>query len=258
MIRKRSKIILPLLLILPGLAVADPADLLKELTTKQDKHRHWHGSILAGYNASTGNTQSNSYLTRLKLSYKRKLWENIFNASTERTMNNNDTTAKKSAVDYTSRWLFDKRNYTYFNTDYTHDEFAPFVDVADVGWGYGWRIIKSHKVLLQLQFGPGYQFTKSAEDKVTGKQEEQHTITGNSDVTFDWKINQHVKLEQTLGAIISKDNCFYTSSTALTAALIGHFAMQVGYTASHNTQVPKNSGRAHTDTATYVAIVYAF
>ncbi len=238
--------------------MADPADLLKELAGKQDKHRHWRGSVLAGYNATTGNTTSNNYLAKLRLAYKRERWENHFTASTERTISDKITTVKRSALSFTTRWLINKKRYTYFNTDYTNDQFAPYVDVANANLGYGWRIIKTHDILLQFQVGPGYQFTRSAKDEKTGKRSVQHRFTANGDMDFKWHINKHVKFEQLLGTVLNKDNAFYRSNTAITAALIGHFALQVAYLITHNTHVPNNSGRANTDTTTNVAIVYAF
>lgn len=255
--KKLNKFFL-ILLFLPGLAAADSTALLKQMTDQQDQTHHWNGSLLLGYNASTGNTQTNNYLAKFNISYNRKLWENTFNASIERAMSDQKTTAKKASTDYTSRWLFDKENYTYLNTGYIHDEFAPYIDTTNVGWGYGWRPVNNDKVLIQLQTGPGYQYTKAAENESNGKQKKQHTFTANGKVDLTWRVNKHFKFTQSVGTVLSRQNCYYTITTAITTSLIGHLALQVSYNATHNTQVPRDSKRAHTDTNTQLALVYAF
>ncbi len=149
----------------------------------------------------------------------------------------------------TERNLSDK-DFVFGRLDWRKDNFGAFDKQFSQTVGYGRRLIKTDKHLLNLEAGVGARQSET-QDGVT----ENETIFRGG-AYYKWQFSETAEFRQDLTVESGSANTYLVSDTAVSAKLVGNLALVASYTIKHNTDVPALTEK--TDTYTSLSLEYAF
>jgi putative salt-induced outer membrane protein len=227
-------------------------------TSKTDKiaASPWTGNISFGFVGNTGNTDTNSLDGAFGLKYKQGPWEGNLNLTTRYAASSGETKAERYSEAWQSRYYLGEKElrflFAWFNG--IQDRFATYNQVYSYAVGYGWRLLDTKTMHLDLQVGPGQRFSQIAG---SDKRQDDTIIFGNA--TYHWQFTEKTAFDQTLRTEYGEQNHFYESVSSIKTNLIGNLGLDVSYTVRYNSDIPKESKNKHnTDTITSVNLIYSF
>lgn len=223
---------------------------------KKDSNSPWKGTNVAiGGSDTSGNVDSQAVNSAFNLLYTKNKWgfnsNDTFNFARTK---DKGVTGSKLYLQGQLQYNFSKRNFSFFNGNYTDDRFDGYRYVANASVGYGRRLIDYKGFTFDLQAGPGMQ--RSVARKTSGSDDKIDNIAGNFLANIAWKISGHAILSETLNAVTSKQNTRFISTSAITANIMSKLALQLSYEAQRDSK-PLADKKAYNSIA-QVSLVYTF
>ena len=142
------------------------------------------------------------------------------------------------------------RLYLYGAAQYESDRFLGYENRYSASTGLGYSAIRSPAITLDLELGPAFRAT----DFIDTTDEQSFAARGTLD--FDLKLTNGLMLRQDASVYAQRTNSTVTSTTALSARLLGPLSAQVSYAVQYESMPPE--GRRTTDTTSRASIVYDF
>jgi putative salt-induced outer membrane protein len=219
---------------------------------------HWLGSFASfGFSNLTGNTRVLSLNGEINLLYTKKKWTNQFNSSINYGEDSGTVNKKKYFVqDQANYFLGEKeKNYLSLLANSSIDYFSPYNYVSVISTAYGREVIKSKKIVLSAQAGPGFRRTK---ERVGGSVFNRFIV--RPQIQLVWKLTPDTHLVETASMEMGKPYQFYQSTTSLTNKILKHLATSISFQIDHYSSLPPNEkdDDKKTDTITNVSLVYTF
>ena len=238
-------------------SVADPvwseiegiAD-IDEDTLAADDDDIFAGKLNLGYLASTGNTESSSFVGKLTLAWDLEKWRHAAVASGFSSETDGVTDGEQYRAGYKADRKLGEKNYLFGVINWENDRFSGIDQRISEAVGFGRRFLETGVHTLDLELGVGARQTK----RTTG--EETDETIGRFAGTYAWKIAENSSFKQSLAVESGDENTYSESVTELTAQLIGRLDLSISYTIKRNSEVPLGSEK--TDTYTSVSVVYSF
>lgn len=217
---------------------------------QKDKEDNYKGEINLGYVSTSGNTdtQTLSFKAEAEASYKN--WAQLIRLEALNSSDNNVRTAERYAGLLKTDYNFTKRSYAFGLLGYESDKFNGYKYQSSIAIGYGYKALDEKSVWLNLEAGPGGRFSK------LDSGEQQNEVTALLAGRFGWQISDNALFEQDLSSEIGEDTTITRSRTALTANIIGSFAMRLSYRIRYNSEPPPET--KHRDTEALASLVYKF
>lgn len=211
---------------------------------------------------TTGNTESSSYLGKLKVDHDLQNWKNVYKLDflqKESEVESADGTKVTEETD--NRWTIsaetkykftDKRSAFLFGS-YTDDEYGAYSTYATVSGGYSFRALEREDMHLDLNAGIGLV---DAEKQGSGESDDSELYRGAAN--FEWKINDMTKFVQTVSVEYAPglDNTRTQTETGISASFNSSMQMKFTYNTTTNSEV--EPGFEKTDTETSVTLVVNF
>lgn len=231
----------------------------KQVSSKATEKSSWDGSkIQFGLSSSTGNTESENYNTQINIDYTKYRWTNAFQANNWFGKSDGNVNQEKyffqDQINYSFNDNANIDNYVFVSGNWTFDRFSPYKYQSVYALGYGRDWVKTDRLVLNTQIGPGYRRNK---ERDTGLIEANYILTTQAGIR--WFITKTGALSETVRYDIGRPYDYLKSVTAFTNKIVGNLAVQISYTVEHYSSIPANSTNTHkTDTTTNVALVYTF
>ena len=222
------------------LAIASPAIMADELK----------GEGEFGATASSGNTDTQNLLAKLKLSKKTGAWFNEVGLAAINSTDADSTTAERYLIAGKTARDFNEKYYAFGSGKYDKDRFSGYDYQATIAAGLGIHAIKTDKVTLDLEAGPGYRFSETD----AGVSEDEAVLRAG--LFYKNQITQSTKFLQNLVVEAGSDNTTIDSETALTVKMSDSLALKASVLVKNNSDVPV--GTKKTDTLTGVSLIYGF
>ena len=213
-------------------------------------HEGWQGSVAAGYLATSGNSNTRSYNAKAMASYLTGRWQHMFMAQALGASDSGVTTASSHEFNAQSDYNLDQASYLFGYLDALHDSFSGYDRRLTELAGYGYRVLNSDTQQLTLEAGAGARQTRYVDGTSQSAPVERLALN------YLWKFSDKNSFSEQLSTEHGIDNTYTQSVTALTANLVGSFALSLSYTVKHNSQ--PFPGFKPTDTSTAVSLVYTF
>jgi putative salt-induced outer membrane protein len=220
------------------------------LMAQQEPESPWTGKATLGYLATSGNTENSTLNTGVEVGFATGKWQHIANAAAINASENKVTTAEAYDLGWkTERNLSDK-DFVFGRLDWRKDNFGAFDTQFSQTVGYGRRLIKTDKHVLNIEAGVGARQSET-QDGVT---EDETIFRGGA--YYKWQFSETAEFRQDLTVESGSANTYLVSDTAVSAKLVGNLALVASYTIKHNTDVPALTEK--TDTYTALSLEYAF
>ena len=203
-----------------------------------------------GATASSGNTDTQNLIAKLKLSKQNGAWNNEIGLAAINSTDSDSTTAERYLITGKTALDFNDKFYAFGSGKYDKDRFSGFDHQATLAAGLGMHVIKSDKVTLDLEAGPGYRFSE------TDAGEEQDEAVLRAGMFYKNQLTDTTHFLQNIVVEAGSDNTTIDSETALTVKMSDNLALKASVIVKNNSDVPV--GIEKTDTLTGVSLIYGF
>jgi len=227
---------------------ADPVK--KVEPAKEVPASKWSGEAELGYTKTTGNTDTESLLTKGKVVNERVKWKHV---GTVEIINKTDSgvkTAKRTYITGKTDYNIDELSYLFVKLSYENDDFSGYEYQYTEAFGYGYHLIKQDNLKMDIEFGAGARQSKLS----TGATTSEGIIKAATDI--EWKISKTSTFIQELSVEAGEDNTISRSVTALKLLVVGNLSAKLSHNIKYSSDVPV--GTKKTDTESVVTLVYSF
>jgi putative salt-induced outer membrane protein len=210
----------------------------------------WTGRFELGGYITTGNTHTKGLTAVGDIKREGLNWRQKFHLQVDYQEADRLATREHYLFDYEPNYKLNDRAYIYGQAQYESDRFLGYFDRYSASAGLGYSAIKSQRVKLDLEVGPAYRYTHFTDDTL------EDGVAGRGSLDFAWKLTPALSLTQNASGYIERYNSTVTSTSALTAKLIGPLAASLSYNVQYESRPPL--GSLSTDTTTRGSLVYTF
>lgn len=219
-------------------------------TAAGDPNDPWSGTVSAGYQSNTGNTENESVNFKTEIKYQPGRWHHFLSAFASGRSEDKQTTAEAYSANWKSQYDLTDRYYAFGSVDWYKDRFSAYDQQLFETAGLGWRALTGPRHLLDVEIGAGAR--QSDLQDGTSEDEAVGVLRG----IWQWQISENASFVQKAGVVSGSDNTFVESVSELKAGIIGALSLVLGYTVRHNSDVPPDTDK--TDTYTSLSLEYAF
>ncbi len=220
------------------------------LMAQEEPEGPWSGKATLGYLATSGNTENSTLNTGVEVGYKTGQWEHLAKASAISASEDDINTAEAYTAGWKSVWNITDANFVFGQLDWRKDVFGAFDTQFSQTIGYGRRLIKTDKHLLNIEAGLGARQSETQD----GISESEAIFRGGA--YYKWLFSETAEFRQDMTVESGSDNTYLESVSAVSARLVGKVALVASYTVKHNTDVPALTEK--TDTYTALSLEYVF
>lgn len=218
----------------------------------------WKGEAELGYIMKSGNSESSTLNSKLKVSKAIDKWKHSgrLEASNSSVTNKKDgkevtvRSAEKYVAEARTDYKISDRSYVFGLANYQEDKFSSFKYESIISGGYGLKAIKNDTMELDLEAGPGYRVV---EDHFGNNEEDAILRLGEK---FSWKLSANSQFDQSLTVDYGDSNTISELKAAIKSNIVKDFALKVGYGLKYTDKVAP--GTKHADTETTITLVYSF
>lgn len=210
----------------------------------------WKGKAELGGFASTGNTDAVGVSASLDLAREGLHWRHKLRASLDYQRTDGLVSRERYVASYEPNYKLDDRLYAYGAAQYESDRILGYTDRVSLSAGVGYRVLQGSGVTLALDAGPAYRATSFTDGT------DESALAGRGSLDFDWRLKPGLKLSQSASVYAQSSNSTISSTSALSAKLIGPLSAQLSYNVQYESQPP--IGRVGTDTISRASLVYEF
>ncbi len=211
----------------------------------------WGGEGDLAYSRSSGNTDNQSLLAKLKLIYRQNDW--VHTGQMEAVNSSEDGT--RSAESYTLRYQSDysitETWYAFGKGRYEDNRFSGYEYRATLAGGIGAHLIDDDVTTFNLEGGVGYRHSK---EQNTGVTSDEAVIIGHAH--YARVLTETTRFESNVDVESGADNTYIDGEMAVRVKINARLGLKVAYSVEHNTDVPV--GTEKTDTLTSVGLNYSF
>ena len=220
------------------------------LMAQEEAKGPWAGKATLGFLATSGNTENSTLNTGVELSYTAGKWQHIANAFAISASESKTTTAEAYELGWKSERNLTDVDFLFGRLDWRKDNFGAYNKQFSQTVGYGRRLIKTEKHLLNAEVGLGARQSEFQE----GTKENDTIFRGGAYYTY--LFSETAEFRQDLTVETGSSNTYLESFTAVSAKLLGNLALVASYTIKNNSDVPALTEK--TDTFTALSLEYGF
>ena len=210
----------------------------------------WSGKATLGYLATSGNTENSTLNTGTEIGYKVGNWQHTAIVKAINAAEEDDTTAEAYEFGWKSERNITDRDFLFGKVDWRKDRFGGFDTQLSEVVGYGRRLIKTDKHMLNAEIGAGARQSERRD----GTEEDEGIFNGG--LYYTWVFSETAQFSQDLTTEVGADNTYSESISKVTAKLLGDLALVASYTIKHNSDVP--AGTEKKDNYTALSLEYGF
>ncbi len=221
------------------------------LAAEKNDDSPWSGEGDLAFSKSSGNSDNQTLLTKLMLTYTRDRWTHVGNIDAINASEDNNRSAEAYTLRGKSSFEFRERYYGFANGRYEDNRFSGYDYQASVTTGLGMHVIDNERTVWDIETGVGY---RRSEEQDTDETFNEAIFRAAS--TYRHQLTETTRLENTLGVESGADNTFAEGVLSLRVSINSRLGLRVAYSVKHNTDVPEDS--KNTDTLTSVGLTYSF
>ena len=229
-------------LLITGLMLASPFAMAQ---------KDWHGEGDLAYNLATGNSESETLLTKLQLVYERGRWTHTGQLEAINTSEDNERSAEAYILREKSDFALSDTTYAFGGFRYEDNRFSGYEYQAAVKTGLGKHLLDDGITVFDIEGGVGY---RRSEEQDTGETLNEAIAIGSA--KYHRQLTDTTRFESDFLTEAGQDNTYMELVLGVKVKINAKLALKVGYTVKHNTDVPETSEK--TDTLTSVGLNYAF
>lgn len=209
----------------------------------------WKGSIEAGFNKTTGNTDETGTLFQVDTVREGVTTRQRINALHDRQKTDGDLTRSRSLANYQLNRRLGERISIYGLVGWERDRFAGYSRRFTESLGIGYQLLRTEDMSLSVDAGPAFRQVRFVEG---GSESE---IAARGSISYRWDILPTLTFSQDAAAILDGTKTF-TSTTAFTTKLLGALSGRLSYYVIHEGDPVDD--RKKTDTTMRLSLVFSY
>ncbi len=212
-----------------------------------------------GFLMTSGNSETESVNGRFGLYYESDRWrhqgqlEAMYSAEEKESDTGESemvTSTEKYLVSAKSGYKFTENDYAFLTGSYEDDRFSGYEYQTSVSAGYGRRLFKTERMLMEIEAGPGYRY-----NRLNSEETEKEAIL-RAYALFRTQLGEKSDFKQELSVKSGSDQTVTKSVSAIQARIVGALSMKTAFILEHTSTVPEDTEK--TDTETSLTLVYSF
>jgi putative salt-induced outer membrane protein len=225
-----------------------------------DNPSPWEGQIELGYLKHTGNTDSESLNINLYAEYIKGRHRTSGGWKFYRLYKNNEEDKRQSTYSLQNDYKIGPKSYIYGNLNAINSKYSAYFKDYTISAGYGYQLIHTEPLTIELEIGPGYRYQKpnldeiDDDDLIFPENVEEPIIRGNTKLI--WQLNHSIKFDSQMTVVSGSSNTLTTTEINLTTSVTERFAIKFNHTRTFHSRVPNDL--AKTDAASSVNILFNF
>lgn len=232
------------------LAIAPAAACLAE-----DNTNSWSGEAELGFTRSTGNTDSENLLTRIKINKEYLKWSNELRLEAINSSEDDVRTKESYLMELQANRKFSDLTYAFSNLRHVEDKFGGFRKQSSVSFGMGWNVLREPDHKLKLESGLGYRRSEEQDtDGMPGETLNEPVFVGSAEWVY--QLTETTTLSDTFRTEVGSDNTFTENEIAARVKINSSLGLKVSYLVRNNSDVPVDTEK--TDTLTSISLDYKF
>lgn len=208
----------------------------------------WNASAELGYVQTSGNSDSQTLLSKFEGEYDYAKWEHFLALEALNTEQNDERSAEKYTAALQSDYGLSDRAYVFSALDWEKDRFSGYAYQASWVLGLGYKVINSEVHKLRFELAPGYRISEPDPG------ETQEDLIAKLSEKYAWKISESAQFEQSLSTETGDSNTRTRFKVSLLSQINSVFSMKLGYGVTHNSDV--GPGVDKTDRETTITLVF--
>jgi len=234
------------------------------LALAADQDRTWRASAELGAIATSGNTEAVSIQSKLDARQELERWRNQYTLSVlfkedqirqaDGSTRTEQTAERYSGSARSAYKLADEHSSLFVYGSHTDDAFGAYRTYSTISVGYGNRLMNTDTMLLDVEIGPGYFWSKRELGGGVNDRDDGGLLRVGAD--YSWQMSETAEFVQTVSVEAGADNTRTVSDTSVSARVLDALQMKVGFNVQRDSEVAPD--KENTDTMTYVNMVYRF
>lgn len=210
----------------------------------------WKGRVELGGTITTGNSDTFGATGIVDATREGLKWRHKFLVQADYSESLGITTRRHALAQYQPNYKIDDRRYVAGTVLFESDPFLGYQERYSAALGAGYAAIQKPAMTLSLELGPAFRHTRFTDGRV------QSSLASRGSVDFDMKLGTGVALSQDAAMYLERFNSTISSTTAVTAKVLGPLAASLSYNVQYESDPP--DGRTTTDTIGRASLVYTF
>ena len=210
----------------------------------------WTGRVELGGTITTGNSDTFGASAIVDATREGLRWRQKFFVQADYSEALGVTTRRHALAQWQPNYKIDDRRYVAGTVLFETDPFLGYHERYSAAVGAGYRVIVKPNVTLALELGPAFRQTRFTDGR------EQASLASRGSVDFDWKLTPGILLSQDASMYLERYSSTISSTTAVTARVLGPLAASLSYNIQYESDPPV--GRVTTDTIGRASLVYTF
>lgn len=214
------------------------------------------GTGEAGFNTSSGNTQSTGVALGLTATKETTRWKHAFRATVDYQRDEGITSKERLFAGYEGSFNFSRQFYSVIVLNWERDRFSGYDSRFTQAVGVGFKAIDQPMLKLGFEAGPALRETSYTPGYQELTPAPRISLSGRAAANGEWSITPSTVLSQNMSAYVEDANTSLASTTALTTKVTGALSARASIVVRHETDPPVDLRK--TDTTTRITLVYGF
>lgn len=210
----------------------------------------WKGRVELGGTITTGNSDTLGATGIVDASREGLKWRHKFFVQADYSEALGVTTRRHLLAQYQPNYKIDDRRYVAGVVLFESDPFLGYQERYSTALSAGYAVLQQPNMTLSLELGPAFRNTRFTDGRV------QSSLASRGSMDFDMKLGTGVTLSQDAAMYLERFNSTVSSTTAVTARVLGPLAASLSYNVQFESDPPL--GRQTTDTIGRASLVYTF
>ncbi|SDM96317.1 DUF481 domain-containing protein [Vreelandella arcis] len=207
------------------------------------------GDIEFGYNRLTGNTNSETLISKARLQWLTGNVTHSLRSDVRHVSKEGDTSTEQYLIAGRERYDFSGPHYLFGFARWEKDRFAGYDQQLTAIGGYGRQLLDNDRHTLSLEAGPGYR-----DDRLREHGDEQLGVAYTA-FDYHWSFSDYADIRQEVSLEYTRQNVTSRSLTALTAPLNAKLSLRLSHELKHNSEPPQDAEK-NSDTTTSASVLY--
>ncbi|EKO3722422.1 DUF481 domain-containing protein [Vibrio metschnikovii] len=220
----------------------------------------WQSQIEFGYQAHSGNTDSEALNTRVKGEYTRGRHRTNGEWRFYKLDKNGKENKRQSSYSLQSDYKLGPKTYLYGSFRGSDSRYSAYF--SDYTWsgGLGYQFTHTDDLLIELEVGPGYRYQEPNLDKISsGDVVFPHLVKEpiyRGNLKVEWQALSNFKLLTDLTLVGGESNTRFDSDISIINNITDDIALKVSQSRQYHNRVP--TGLSKADSVLSVSLIFLF
>ncbi|ERM62751.1 DUF481 domain-containing protein [Vibrio mimicus] len=220
----------------------------------------WKNQVEFGYQAHSGNTESESLNSRIKSEYTSGRHRTYGEWKFYKLDKGGKENKRQSTYALQSDYKLGPKTYLYGSFYGTASRYSAYFKDYTFSGGLGYQFAYTEEIVLELELGPGFRYQKPNLDEIDDddiifpEQVDEAIFRGN--LKAEWQALDNLRFEAEMTMVAGESNTSLDSDISLTNDITDHIALKIRQSRQYHNRVPEGLSKA--DSVISVNLLFEF